>query len=86
MRKEKITDGLTKALPRQRFRDFIEMISLVDIQARLQADKRLEALREEIQEGGLMPIRMADRTKYTLAMGGSLTELEVLRQKEWEQS
>ena len=46
-----IADGLTKALPGQRFRDFIRMIGLIDIWVWLQAEKRLEALREEIQDG-----------------------------------
>jgi hypothetical protein len=42
-----IADGLTKTLPGQKFRDFIRMISLVDIQDRLQAEKRQEALKEQ---------------------------------------
>jgi hypothetical protein len=42
-----IADGLTKALPGQKFRNFIGMISLVDIRDRLQAKKRQEALREQ---------------------------------------
>jgi hypothetical protein len=42
-----IADGLTKALPGQKFGNFIGMISLVDIRDRLQAEKRQEALREQ---------------------------------------
>lgn len=42
-----IVDGLTKVLSGQKFRDFIGMISLVDIRDRLQTKKRLEALREQ---------------------------------------
>jgi hypothetical protein len=43
-----IADGLTKALPRQRFKAFVEMIGMVDIQERLQNEKRLEDLRERL--------------------------------------
>jgi hypothetical protein len=42
-----IAVGLTKALPRQKFRNFIGMIGLVDIRDRLQAEKRQEALKEQ---------------------------------------
>jgi hypothetical protein len=42
-----IADGLMKALPRQKFRDFIRTIGLVDIRDRLQAKKRQEALKEQ---------------------------------------
>jgi hypothetical protein len=44
-----IANGLTKALPGQRFRSFSRIIGLVDIQARLDARKRLEALQEELR-------------------------------------
>ena len=43
------TDGLTKALPRQRHEEFMKMISLEDISARIQIEKRLEALRDKIK-------------------------------------
>jgi hypothetical protein len=39
-----IADGFTKALPRQRFRNFCGMISLMDIRARLEAGKQMEAV------------------------------------------
>ena len=42
-------DGLTKALPRQRHEEFMKMISLVDISARIQIEKRMEALRDKIK-------------------------------------
>ena len=42
-----IADGLTKALPTQKFRNFIGMIGLVDIRDKLQAEKRLEAPTEQ---------------------------------------
>jgi hypothetical protein len=44
---EMIADGLTKALPTQKFRNFIGMIGLVDIRDKLQAEKRLEAPTEQ---------------------------------------
>lgn len=43
-----IADGLTKALPGQRFKDFTVMIGLVDIRERLRVEKRLEELRDQI--------------------------------------
>ena len=42
-----IADGLTKALPGQKFGNFIGMIGLVDIRDRLQTEKRQEALKEQ---------------------------------------
>jgi hypothetical protein len=33
--KEMLADGLTKALPKQRFRNFVDMIGMVDIWERL---------------------------------------------------
>jgi hypothetical protein len=60
------------------------MIGFVNIQDWLQAEKRLEALREEIQDGKLIPIQTADCTEHTLVLGGSLVEPEVLRRKEQE--
>jgi hypothetical protein len=44
---EMIADGLTKALPGQKFENFIGIIGLVDIRNRLQAEKRQEALKEQ---------------------------------------
>jgi hypothetical protein len=46
--KEMIADGLTKALPRQKFENFIKLIGMVDITERLNAEKRLEALKEKL--------------------------------------
>ena len=46
--KDMIADGLTKALPGQRFKDFTVMIGLVDIRERLRVEKRLEELRDQI--------------------------------------
>jgi hypothetical protein len=43
-----IADGLTKALPGQRFKAFMEMIGMVDIQGKLQNEKRLEDLQERL--------------------------------------
>jgi len=46
--KEMIADGLTKALPRQRFNNFVKMIGMVDIKERLKAEKRMEDLKDRI--------------------------------------
>jgi hypothetical protein len=46
--KEMIADGLTKALPRQRFENHVKMIGMVDIKERLKAEKQLEALKEKL--------------------------------------
>jgi hypothetical protein len=47
--KEMIADGLTKALPKQRFKSFINIIGMVDIKKRLNKEKQLEDLRENIR-------------------------------------
>ena len=41
-----IADGLTKALQKQRFDTFIQVIRIVDIKERLMAEKRIKALRD----------------------------------------
>jgi hypothetical protein len=46
--KEMITDGLTKALPKQKFENFIKMIGMVDIKERLNAEKWMEDLKEKL--------------------------------------
>jgi len=46
--KEMIADGLTKALQRQRFDNFVRMVGLVDIKERLEAEKRMEVLRDQL--------------------------------------
>ena len=43
-------DGLTKTLPRQCHEEFMKMINLVDILARIQIEKRMEALRDKIKD------------------------------------
>jgi len=48
--RDMIADGLTKALPRQRHEMFMKMISLEDISARIQNEKRMEALRDKIRD------------------------------------
>jgi hypothetical protein len=48
--RDMIADGLTKALPRQRHEIFMKMISLEDISARIQIEKRMEALRDRIRD------------------------------------
>jgi hypothetical protein len=46
--KEILADGLTKALPKQRFRNFVDMIGIVDIRERLDTERRMEDMKEEI--------------------------------------
>jgi len=46
---EMIADGLTKALQRQKFRHFVQMVGMVDISERLRTEKRIEALKETLQ-------------------------------------
>ena len=45
-----IADELTKALPQQCHEIFMKMISLEDISARIQIEKRMEALRDKIKD------------------------------------
>ena len=47
--KEMIADGLTKALPKQKFQNFINIIGMVDIKEQLTKEKQLEDLRENIR-------------------------------------
>jgi len=44
-----IADGLIKALPKQRFQSFVNMIGIVDIKERLDEEKQLEDLREKVR-------------------------------------
>jgi hypothetical protein len=44
-----ITDGLIKALLKQRFQSFINMIGIVDIKEQLTKEKHLEDLWEKIR-------------------------------------
>ena len=46
--KEMIADGLTKALPRQKFRNFVRMIGMVDIAERLEWERRMEDLKSKL--------------------------------------
>jgi hypothetical protein len=48
--KEMIADGLTKALPRQKFENFVRMVGMVDIKDRLAAEKRMEDLKDKWME------------------------------------
>ena len=47
--KEMIANGLTKALPKQRFKSFVNIIGMVDIKERLNKKKQLEDLREKVR-------------------------------------
>jgi hypothetical protein len=47
--KEIIANRLIKALPKQRFKSFINIIGIVDIKERLNKEKQLEDLREKIK-------------------------------------
>ena len=42
-----IANRLTKALPKQRFKSFVNIIGMVDIKERLNKEKHLEDLREK---------------------------------------
>jgi hypothetical protein len=44
--KEMLADGLTKALPKQRFRNFVDMIGMVDIRERLDMERRMEEMKK----------------------------------------
>ena len=55
-------DGLTKALPRQRHEEFMKMISLEDISAQIQIEKRMEALWNKIKDS-----KMASKTASKIA-------------------
>jgi hypothetical protein len=46
--KEMIADGLTKALGRQKFGNFVRMIGMVDISERLDAERRMEDLKSTL--------------------------------------
>ena len=51
------TDGLTKALLRQRHEEFMKMINLEDILIRIQIEKQMEALWDKIKNS-----KMASKT------------------------
>ena len=44
-----IINGLTKALPKQRFQSFVNIIGIVDIKERLAEEKQLEDLQDSIK-------------------------------------
>jgi len=46
---EMIIDGFTKALLKQKFQNFVQMVRMVDILDRLRDEKRIEALRETLK-------------------------------------
>src|SRR6266480_4641444 len=46
---EMITDGFTKALLKQKFQNFVQIVGMVDISDRLRDEKRMEALRETLR-------------------------------------
>jgi xylose isomerase len=47
--KEIIADRLIKALPKQRYKSFVNIIGMVDIKERLNGEKQLEDLREKVR-------------------------------------
>ena len=49
MTKEIIANRLIKALPKQRFQSFVNMIRIVDIKEQLDKEKQLEDLRDSIR-------------------------------------
>ena len=62
--KKMIADGLTKALPRQRHEEFVKMIRLDDITARLRLEARMEALKDKILAGR---VDKAEKTVFLAA-------------------
>jgi hypothetical protein len=44
-----IINGLIKALPKQRFQSFINMIGIVDIKEQLTKEKQLEDLKKKVR-------------------------------------
>ena len=44
-----IANGFIKALPKQRFQSFVNLIGIVDIKERLAEEKQLEDLRDNIK-------------------------------------
>jgi len=58
--KEMLADGLTKALPKQRFRNFVDMIGMVDIRERLDMERQMEEMKEM-----LMARRKGSSTEIT---------------------
>ena len=44
-----IADGLTKALPKQRFQNFVNLVGMVDIKEWLDKEKQLEDLSEKVR-------------------------------------
>src|SRR5205814_9537677 len=46
---EMIADGLTKALPSQRHTHFVTLLGLEDSQTRLEQERRMEDVREQIK-------------------------------------
>ena len=56
-------DGLIKILSRQCHEEFMKMISLVDISARIQIEKRMEALRDKIKDSK-MASKMASKMVF----------------------
>ena len=57
--KEMLADGLTKALPK-RFRNFVDMIGMVDIRERLDMERQMEEMKEM-----LMARRKGSSTEIT---------------------
>jgi hypothetical protein len=46
---KEIAGGPTKALPTQRFQNFVNLVGMVDIKERLDKEKQLEDLREKVR-------------------------------------
>jgi len=47
--KEIIANRLIKALPKQRFQNFVNLVRIVDIKERLDKEKQLKDLREKVR-------------------------------------
>jgi len=65
---EMIADGLTKALPSQRHTHFVNLLGMEDIQTRLEQERRMEDLREQIKASRLKETEQ-EHTVYLIHQG-----------------
>jgi hypothetical protein len=68
--KEMLADGLTKALLKQRFRNFVNMIGMVDIRERLDTERRMEEMKEM-----LVARRKQSDTEINAHVSGNIGDL-----------
>ena len=68
--KEMLADGLTKALPKQRFRNFVNMIGMVDIRELLDTERRMEEMKDM-----LVARRKQSDTEINAHVSGNIGDL-----------